>query len=43
MQYKCKCGATLIDHYCSGCNTLNPEVKAYCPQCENHPMNPIPC
>ncbi|WP_420545561.1 hypothetical protein [Nitrosopumilus sp.] len=41
--YRCHCGAKLINHFCGGCNVLNREgIQAYCPECETHPMNPIP-
>ena len=43
MPYKCKCGLFLVNHYCSGCNVLNEcGIQAYCPGCENDPMDPIP-
>ena len=43
-QWKCKCGAILINHGCYACNTLNDaNVQAWCPECNDHPRNPIAC
>ena len=41
--WKCKCGVMLVDHLaCAGCTVLNSmDIQAYCPDCENHPMDPI--
>jgi hypothetical protein len=43
--WKCKCGVMLVDHLaCAGCTVLNSmDIQAYCPDCENHPMDPIAC
>jgi len=42
--WKCKCGAMLISHGCSACMVLNDAgVEAWCPDCLNHPKNPISC
>jgi hypothetical protein len=43
--WKCTCGVMLVNHLsCAGCIVLNSVgVQAYCPDCENHPMDSISC
>ena len=43
-RWKCKCNAMLISHGCGNCMVLNDAgVDAWCPDCLDHPENPIAC
>lgn len=43
-RWKCQCNAMLISHGCGACMVLNDAgVEAWCPNCLEHPKDPIAC